>query len=204
MSLIFVRHGETALNVARTVQPVDTPLSPRGTLQAERVAERLAGAPIEAIISSDLARAAETAQRIAARSGAAIEWDPAWQERNFGTWRGRRWQDIGFDPRSANEAPPDGESLAAFRGRVALAFRQLVARDRRGDGAIVVVSHGLVIRELLERWLHIESGAPVEWTLGNTSVTVAARVAPHAVAVLDCLQHLDGAAQHDPLAAVGL
>ena len=62
MSIILVRHGETALNAARTLQPADTPLSERGLLQAAAVAKRLADLGISAILSSDLPRTMQTAQ----------------------------------------------------------------------------------------------------------------------------------------------
>ena len=204
MSLIFVRHGETALNVAQTVQPADTPLSSRGRLQAEHVAERLATADVVAIISSDLLRALQTAERIALRTGIAIERDALWQERNFGDWRGRRWQDLGLDPRTTGETPPGGESVASFQARVALAFGRLAQRDPVAPGAIVVVTHGLVIRALLEAHLVRPAGAGAGLTLGNTSVTIAARQAPYAVTVLDCLAHLDEASRHDQGSAAGL
>jgi len=65
VSIFVVRHGETDLNAARIVQLPGTPLSTRGIAQAERVAQRLARAGIARILSSDLARAAMTASRIA-------------------------------------------------------------------------------------------------------------------------------------------
>jgi len=61
MSILLIRHGETALNAARVVQPADTPLSERGAAQAAALARRLADFGIAAILSSDLPRAAQTA-----------------------------------------------------------------------------------------------------------------------------------------------
>ena len=60
MNLLLIRHGETALNVARVLQPADTPLSARGIAQAEALASRLASMNVEAIVSSDLPRALRT------------------------------------------------------------------------------------------------------------------------------------------------
>lgn len=59
MSIILVRHGETALNVSRVLQPPDTPLSQRGQAQARAVALRLADEPVAALVSSDLLRTAD-------------------------------------------------------------------------------------------------------------------------------------------------
>ena len=68
-SIILVRHGETALNAARVLQPAATPLGPRGFAQAEAVARRLAPMQPGAIVSSDLPRALQTAQAIARAAG---------------------------------------------------------------------------------------------------------------------------------------
>lgn len=199
MPLIFVRHGETALNVAQIVQPADTPLSPRGLLQAERVAERLCGLEIEALVSSDLPRALQTARKIAARTGAEIEIDPVWRERNFGDWRGHPWHDLGFDPRTTDRLPPGGESPAAFAERVATAFATLQQRERRAAGALVVVTHGLVIRSVIESHLARPEPRDVPLQLRNTSVTIAARQQPYAISVLDCTAHLS---DQEPAAGV--
>ena len=51
MSILLVRHGETALNAARVLQPPDTPLSPRGLAQAQAVAQRLSREPVAAIVN---------------------------------------------------------------------------------------------------------------------------------------------------------
>jgi len=202
--MIFVRHGETALNVAQVVQPADTPLSPRGLLQAERVAERLASVAIATIVSSDLPRALETARRISARTGVAVEIDPIWRERDFGDWRGQRWLDLGFDPRTTDRLPPAGESAAVFADRVAFAFERLHRRERTASGALVVVSHGLVIRSLIETHLARPAplGAPLQ--LGNTSVTVASAEPPYAISVLDCVQHLSDESRAGETSVSGL
>ena len=197
MTILFIRHGETALNVARTVQPADTPLSDRGHAQAEDVARRLAGMRLAGILSSDLPRARQTADRIAAACGLPVATSALWQERNFGAWRGQRYDALGFDPLTRAEAPPDGESAEAFSARVAAAFADLVARRAGMAGALAVVTHGLVIRELLQRQLHLPEGTAVQRAIGNTSVTIVAERPPHSVQLLDCLVHLEPAHQHD-------
>jgi len=73
MSILLVRHGETASNAARILQFPDVPLSDRGLAQAERVATRLAGLGAEGIVSSDYARAQMTAERVQAATGASAE-----------------------------------------------------------------------------------------------------------------------------------
>jgi 2,3-bisphosphoglycerate-dependent phosphoglycerate mutase len=149
MSLLLIRHGETALNVARVLQPADTPLSARGVAQAEALAQRLATLGIGAIVSSDLPRALRTAQAIAAATGAPIETSALLQERNFGDWRGQPYDALAIDPLTLQEAPPGGESVAAFEQRVARAFARVVELQALRGGTLAVVSHGLVIRAML-------------------------------------------------------
>jgi len=60
MTILLIRHGETALNVARVLQPADTPLSARGIAQAEALARWLAAMNVCAIVTSDLPRARRT------------------------------------------------------------------------------------------------------------------------------------------------
>ena len=190
MTIILVRHGETALNLARVLQPADTPLSARGAAQAQAVARRLAGARIGAILSSDLPRALATAQAIGSACGLPVASSELLRERDFGDLRGQAYDALDHDPIASRDAPPGGESAAEFEQRVALAF-ELLRRERArlGDAPLVVVSHGLVIRALLER--HGGGGAALPAHLGNTAVSIVQAEPPHAVMLTACTVHLD-------------
>ncbi|AKJ27417.1 histidine phosphatase family protein [Caldimonas brevitalea] len=192
MSLLIVRHGETQLNVARTLQPADTPLSPRGRAQARAVGERLRELGVAQILSSDLPRALQTAEAIAAATGAPIETTPLLQERNYGDWRGRRYDELGLDPLVMEEAPPGGESGPAFRQRVALAFARAVQLGAPLDGHLAVVTHGLVIRAMAGQHLRLPTDRPTVLRFDNTSLTTVSCHAPHDVELLDCTRHLEG------------
>ena len=109
MQLLIIRHGETPLNVARVMQSADTPLSDNGQAQAARLGQRLTG-----IVSSDLPRALQTAEAIAAATGLPIITSALLHERNFGDLRGRPHASLGFDALAMTEAPPNGESMADF------------------------------------------------------------------------------------------
>lgn len=202
MSIVLVRHGETALNASRVIQPADTPLSERGLAQAAALARRLArergfadrtppGRSSAAILSSDLPRALQTATAIASETGLEVRTTELLQERNFGAWRGRAYDTLGFDPLATDDAPPGGESVVEFRARVALAFEAILAAHRALDGDLFVVSHGLVIRTLLERHLRLPVGAGLPASLSNTSITVCAPNSPYEVGLLNCVRHLD-------------
>lgn len=140
MNLLLVRHGETALNVARVLQPADTPLSARGRAQADAVARRLGALRVLRIVSSDLPRAQHTAQAIAAATGAPLEHTPLLQERNFGDWRGLPYDRLALDPLNHDAAPPHGESLDAFHARVAAAWAHVTSLARMAAAATLTAS----------------------------------------------------------------
>lgn len=200
MRLLLIRHGETALNAARILQPPDTPLSERGLAQAAALARRLAGEPIAALWSSDLPRAWQTAVAIA--SGRAIRAEPLLQERNFGDWRGQPYDSLAFDPLAALEAPPGGESAQAFDERIAQAWAQAEAAAAELPGALALVTHGLVIRRLFETGIVRLEAAPLPARIGNTSLTVV-EGRPLRASLVDCTAHLDAARADDPQALSG-
>jgi probable phosphoglycerate mutase len=87
--LIIWRHGQTAWNAAGRIQgQLDTELSELGIAQAARAAERLAELHPDAIVSSDLKRASDTASALAKLTGLAVSYDPRLRERFFGDWQG--------------------------------------------------------------------------------------------------------------------
>ena len=203
MSLLLIRHGETALNVARVLQPADTPLSPRGVNQAEALARRLASMHVAAILSSDLPRTLRTAQAIAAATGAPVETTALLQERNFGDWRGLAYDGMDVNPLTLLEAPPNGESAAAFAQRVAQAFAHIVQRQAALGGTLAIVTHGLVIRALLAAHVQLAEGIAQPAHLGNTSLSIVGARPPHVVTLLNCTRHLEPATRDDADALSG-
>jgi len=198
MAVLLLRHGETALNAARVMQPADTPLSERGQAQARAVAQRLARrGGIVAIVSSDLPRAWLTAQAVAAALALPIRPSALLQERNFGSLRGQPYDALGFDPLALPEAPPGGESQAAFVQRVRQAFDDLLQQHQALDGDLLVVTHGLLIRTLLAGPLMIGAAALGDLHLANTSLSIFDAAPPHALQLLNCTRHLDPAERDD-------
>jgi probable phosphoglycerate mutase len=131
-----------------------------------------------------------TAAPIAARSGIAVEENPVLQERNFGDLRGLPYAALGEDPFGPDFAPPGGEDWPAFHARVAEAFAFIVRRRRDVDGHLVVVTHGLVCRALVERHVRLAHGVLAPERFDNTGVTVLHEDAPHAVSLVNCIRHL--------------
>ncbi len=189
MSIFVVRHGETDLNAARIVQLPGTPLSTRGIAQAERVAQRLARAGVAGILSSDLARAAMTASRVATATGLPVAPEPLLRERDFGRIRGTPYAALDHDIFAPDYVPPDGESWTDFRARVAAAWERIVSVAATTPGHLAVITHGLVCHVLLERHVRCTEPAPASWP--NTSVTEIEGTDPWTVRVLNCVAHLD-------------
>ena len=204
MTLYLIRHGETALNAARVMQPADTQLSARGERQAQALARRLAGVDLLALLSSPLPRAWRTAQALAAATGLPIGEDARLQERNFGAVRGRPYDTLGFDPLAMAAAPPGGESAADFEARVASAFEALHLWCASHPGPVAAVSHGLVIQQMLQSHAPPAPGVTLPQRVGNASVTLIEFDGPAPRATLaGCMIHLDAETGDDPAALSG-
>src|SRR5262245_34691643 len=190
MTILLVRHGETAGNASRILQRADASLNERGIQQAEQLARRLVAQGFAHIVCSDLLRARMTAAPLAARSGIEIEESPLLQERNFGDLRGIPYAALAEDPFGPDFVPPNGEDWPAFHTRVAEAFDFIVSRRRCVNGTLVVVTHGFVCRALVERHALLAEGIVAPERFDNTSVTVLHEDAPHAVSLINCTRHL--------------
>ncbi len=198
MSIYLIRHGETGFNRDRTIQHPDTPLSDAGRMQAQAVAKRLAGLAIAGIVASDMARASETAAIIGRELRLPVTETPLLRERNFGDWRGLTFSAIGFDPLATGLVPPNGETEEAFRQRIELLIPWIF--ERRSDCAdnLVVVTHGLVIREIARQSVIIDEalGSPESLArtvhLANTAITCLGPTLPLRLTLFACAAHLDG------------
>ncbi|CAG0950719.1 putative phosphoglycerate mutase [Myxococcaceae bacterium] len=165
--LLFVRHAESIWNAERRWQGWGDPrLSERGLEQAAALAARLGGDPVEAIVSSDLRRALETAQILADALGVGVRTDLRLRERDIGRWSGLREAEIAaLDPadlvrlRSGDPGvrPGGGESEGEFAARVAPALSDLA----EAAGRFVVVTHLGVIRRIAP-WVRPANADAVE------------------------------------------
>ena len=88
-TLLLARHGESDWNRARRWQGhADRPLTDLGRRQARELAERLAGVELDAVFSSDLRRASETAEIVARSQGLDVTTMPELREVDVGSWSG--------------------------------------------------------------------------------------------------------------------
>jgi 2,3-bisphosphoglycerate-dependent phosphoglycerate mutase len=178
--VLFIRHGETDWNRLKRIQGhVDIPLSAHGVQQAEQLGVRLAReGRIDAIYSSDLQRARQTAEPFAEALGLEIRLSEGLRERFFGAFQAHdsdeinekfpaeyvEWQtrDPGFSP------PGDGESQRVFYHRVVHAMEPIVAAHP--GGRIAVVAHGGVLDCIYRFAMKLPLQDPRNWPLLNCSI----------------------------------
>ena len=109
LEILLIRHGETDWNAERRLQGhLDIPLNAHGERQAAALGQTLLDEPLDAIIASDLRRAWQTAEAIAAPRGMTVSIDPGLRERCFGAFEGLRYDEI-------NSVYP--EAYAAWQAR---------------------------------------------------------------------------------------
>ena len=179
---ILIRHGETEYNKLHIFQgQFDSALSDLGYKQAELVAHRIASEfHVDAIYSSDLSRAANTARAISRAVGLDVTTDPAFREVDVGRWMHQKVSDaLKSEPELAREQKehpgtfryPDGETLLEVYERASAKIEEIA---KCSDGKnVVVVSHGGTIRSLAIKWLgyHIDEYHRLP-SVPNTSITV--------------------------------
>lgn len=152
--ICLVRHGETSWNAEKRIQGnIDVGLNEAGLAQAEAAARWLAPLAIEALYSSDLQRARQTAERLAGALKLVPILRPEFRERRYGLFEGltyeqsrTRYPDVYslFEERVADFVIPyGGESLQQLHLRVSTGLRRLV-EEHRGQ-TIAVVTHGGVL-----------------------------------------------------------
>ena len=138
--LLLVRHGETDWNAEGRLQGhTDRPLNEYGRRQARTLADELAGEDLDAIYSSDLARARETAEIVGARLGLPVVLECDLREKNWGNWEG-----LTPDERLGIELI--GESTEEHAARTLGALRRIA--ERHPGGRVLVVTHGGSLRRV--------------------------------------------------------
>ena len=159
--VLLVRHGLTAgTGKVLAGRTPGIPLDDRGRDQATALAARLAGVPLDAIVTSPLERCRQTAEAIAAaRNGhpVAVTEDARLAEVGYGDWTGRPlrrlakeplWRVVQAHPSAAAFPGEDGESMPDVLHRAVGAIREWNAR-LGADAVYLVCSHGDVIKSVV-------------------------------------------------------
>ncbi|MEU4199330.1 histidine phosphatase family protein [Streptomyces sp. NPDC045470] len=163
--IVLWRHGQTAWNLERRFQgSTDIELTGEGVAQARRAARLLAALDPDAIIASDLRRAAATARELAAVTGLEVTHDPGLRETYAGAWQGLTHEEIVARYGEQYTAWKRGEPVRRGGGELEteVADRAAPVVERSADklpdgGTLVVVSHGGTIRTTIGRLLGLES-----------------------------------------------
>lgn len=172
--IYLVRHGESEWNAARLTQG-QTPhpgLTDLGRAQSEAAARALLAdaVTVPEVIASDLVRAVQTADIVAAALGAAVRVDPRLREQSLGTFEGLSYADSFAAGSALDWSDPDlrvggGESLRDVQRRMLDVLAELA------HGAdVVVVSHGDAIRIVLGHLAGHALGAAPWIEVGNGAV----------------------------------
>lgn len=179
MKLFLTRHGQTDWNTAGRYQgQSDTPLNETGLHQAEQIAKRLSKETIHAIYSSDLSRAANTAQTIADFHSLKVKKDSRWRELSFGDWEGMTYKEMSAHSPELFEAwmkdpltisTPNGETLAQLAERVQAAFEE-IKREHK-DQTVLVVAHSGSLQSLLAVTLGVDLNRYWQFRISQASLS---------------------------------
>jgi probable phosphomutase (TIGR03848 family) len=193
-TFLLIRHGAHLLGgdlIAGRTPGVH--LSPLGHEQAERMAERVARLPVEAIYSSPADRTRETAAHVARWLDLPVEVRESLHELDFGDWTGRSVEELRSVERFAQwngfrsgTRMPGGETMIEIQTRIVTEMLNL--REKHGESCIALVSHGDVIKAAvawalgvpLDLFMRIEIG------LASVSVVVVADYGPWVLCVNNC------------------
>jgi probable phosphoglycerate mutase len=182
MGLFYLlRHGETEWNAQnRFCGRTDVPLSEAGRRQAKSLAERLKAFPFEALYSSPLKRAFETARLISESVGLQPIPDQRLVELDYGRWEGKTLAEIrendpktfsAWDADPAHVAPPGGESGLEAQQRIVSFLDFLAAKHPQGQ--VLVALHKTVCRLAI---CHVLGMSPSEYRrrliLNNAALSI--------------------------------
>jgi len=169
----IARHAESTWNAeGRWQGQADPPLSIKGQRQAEALALRLTARGVHTLVTSDLARAAQTARIAGVHLRVAPRLEPRLRERDIGTWSGCTHAEIAsrFPDQLARLRagdpelrPGGGESFRELEARVRAVLGEIAVQPDAGE--IAVITHLGVIRVLEP---HVEVEPAAFWTPGGS------------------------------------
>ena len=179
MLLLLVRHGETVSNAEGRLQGhLDVPLSEQGRRESELLAERLAQHSIDALYTSTLSRARETAAIVAERLGLPAIERAGLMERDLGDLAGLTLEEIRTRYPEYVRARAEGrtdidvpgwEQQETFTLRVSSVLEEIIASHP--ERTVAVITHGGVIGTFCRGLLGVTRGLPGIFRLANGSIT---------------------------------
>jgi glucosyl-3-phosphoglycerate phosphatase len=188
--VVLLRHGQTDYNVAGRMQGhIDSVLTETGVAQAAHVAPEIARLAPDRLVSSDLSRAADTAEAVAAACGQPVKLDARLRETHLGEWQGQTVGEIEADYPGAIAvwrsdpawAPPGGESRIEVVRRALPVVEELDEEfTSPADATAVLIAHGGLIAGLVCGMLALPTSAwPAIGGIGNCRWATLARRSDH-------------------------
>jgi broad specificity phosphatase PhoE len=186
MKLIITRHGETKGNVKRILADIDDPLTAKGKEQARKVAERLKDEKIDAIFSSPIIRAKETAQ-IIAKYHPKSEFIIAdeLKEMELGSYLNK-----GFDEVDWDDMPKDVESRTSMFKRGKSIVENAI--KKYPNGTVLFVSHNAMNKAIIRYLRKCDPEERKSMPQGNTAITIFEITKKGNEEILfNCMKHLE-------------
>jgi broad specificity phosphatase PhoE len=161
VTVFLLRHGETAWNkLGRVMGRTQVPLGADGIEQIKKIAPLIATLKLEAIYTSPLRRAVQTAKLVAAGTKLPICRSEGLNEIAFGEWTGRHFDDLiddelyrRFIKSPAKTVLPGGETISDVQRRGLKVIHE--AAQKVPGGRFLFVSHGDVIRAILCHYMKL-------------------------------------------------
>ena len=161
VTFFLLRHGETAWNkLGRVMGRSQVPLGADGIQQIKKIAPLVATLKLDAIYTSPLRRAVQTAKVVAAGTKLPIFKSEGLNEIAFGAWTGRHFDDLIVDElyhrfikSPAKTLLPGGETISDVQRRGLTVIRE--AAEKVPGGRFLFVSHGDVIRAILCHYMKL-------------------------------------------------
>jgi probable phosphoglycerate mutase len=176
--LLVIRHGETEWNSRKVIQGFkDIPLSAAGIEQTIAIAGRLAGSRIDAIYTSPLKRAADTAEAIRLKLNLPVTVMEALKEINCGEWEGKGYAEVKAQYPAQYQAwmsdpeilCPGGESFNGFVARVGSGLQKIFAEPH---ARVLISGHSGVSRAILAYLLGMDFRLCVRFEQRNTALNI--------------------------------
>lgn len=161
-TIYFVRHGETDWNIQGKMQGhTDIPLNATGEVQAHELRKKFKDIRFDAVFSSDLQKAEKTAEIVSLEHDLAIQTTKALRERSYGEFEGRTKEEVQViinnllvkladEEKKTAKLFPEQENDEEVVSRVITFLREVAVAN--ANKTVLVVSHGGVVRELLEHF----------------------------------------------------
>ena len=201
MKLIIIRHGETPWNARHKVQGLsDQPLSKEGLWQAELLSGRFAKMDIDAIYTSNLRRAIQTAEAVAKyHPKIPMTKDKTLNEMAWGVWEGLSFKQIQkrFPKQFASRlldkyhfAPKGGESPAILKKRLTPFLKKLIKKHE--GQTVLIVGHGGINRVLMGILMEWDNKKITDVFTKNTAVNILhVKKGKSRLHLFNCIKHLE-------------